>query len=47
MGREMNDASQVIGIMLITILVGILFDRVIFLPIETRLRHRWGVQKSA
>jgi NitT/TauT family transport system permease protein len=44
MGRELNDASQVIGIMVVTILFGLLLDRFFFGLIETRIRRRWGLE---
>ena len=43
MGRELNDAAQVLGIMLITILFGLLLDRFLFGLIEQRIRKRWGL----
>jgi NitT/TauT family transport system permease protein len=43
MGRELNDAAQVVGIMLITILFGLLLDRFLFGLIEQRIRRRWGL----
>ena len=43
MGRELNDAAQVIGIMLITIVFGLLLDRFFFGLIEVRIRRRWGL----
>lgn len=43
MGRELNDAAQVIGIMLVTILAGLLLDRFVFGRIERRIRRRWGL----
>jgi NitT/TauT family transport system permease protein len=46
MGRELNDAAQVIGIMLVTILVGLLLDRFFFGLIEKRIRRRWGLDKE-
>jgi NitT/TauT family transport system permease protein len=45
MGRETNDTSQVIAIMLITILVGLLLDRFVFGLIQRRIRLRWGLEK--
>ena len=44
MGRELNDASQVIGIMVVTILFGLLLDRFLFGIIERRIRIRWGLE---
>jgi len=46
MGRELNDASQVIGIMVVTILVGLLLDRFVFGLIETRIRRKWGLDQD-
>jgi len=46
MGRELNDASQVIGIMIVMILFGLLLDRFFFGIIEQRIRIRWGLEKQ-
>ncbi|HEY6837369.1 MAG TPA: ABC transporter permease [Geobacteraceae bacterium] len=46
MGRELNDAAQVIGIMVVTIVFGLLLDRFIFGIVERRIRIRWGVEKQ-
>ncbi len=46
MGRELNDAAQVIGIMMITILFGLLLDRFVFGMIEARIRRTWGLRKA-
>jgi NitT/TauT family transport system permease protein len=43
MGRELNDAAQVLGIMVVTILFGLLLDRFLFGQIEYRIRRRWGL----
>ena len=43
MGRELNDAAQVVGIMVLTILFGLLLDRFFFGLIEHRIRKRWGL----
>jgi NitT/TauT family transport system permease protein len=43
MGRELNDMSQVIAVMLVIIAIGLVVDRLIFAPIETRVRARWGL----
>jgi NitT/TauT family transport system permease protein len=47
MGRELNDAAQVIGVMVVTILVGLLLDRFVFGLIERRIRRRWGLEKES
>ena len=44
MGRELNDMSQVIAVMLVIIAIGLIVDRLIFVPIESRVRERWGLQ---
>lgn len=43
MGRELSDAPQMIGIMLLTIAIGLLLDQFLFGVIERRIRHRWGL----
>lgn len=43
MGRELNDMSQVVAVMLVIIAIGLVVDRAIFAPIETRVRARWGL----
>jgi NitT/TauT family transport system permease protein len=47
MGRELNDAAQVIGIMVLTILFGVLLDRFVFGLIQQRIRVRWGLVQSS
>lgn len=42
-GRELNDMSQVLAVMIIIIAIGVLFDRVIFGWMDRRIRARWGV----
>ena len=44
MGRELSDAPQVIGVMLVTILIGSLLDHSLFRVIERRIRRRWGLE---
>lgn len=46
MGRELNDMSQVIGIMLVIIAIGLIADRLVFAPIEGRVRERWGLERA-
>ncbi|MDD2707480.1 MAG: ABC transporter permease [Verrucomicrobiae bacterium] len=43
MGRELNDMSQVLGLMLVTIFFGVLMDRFLFGVMENRIRRRWGL----
>jgi NitT/TauT family transport system permease protein len=42
MGRELNDMSQVIAVMLVIIALGLSVDRIVFTPMESRVRERWG-----
>lgn len=42
-GRELNDMSQVIAVMLVIIAIGLMVDRLVFAPIEARVRERWGL----
>jgi len=42
-GRQLNDMPQVLGIMILTILFGLLLDRFLFGLIEQRIRNRWGL----
>ncbi len=46
MGRELNDAAQVIGIMVLTILFGLLLDRLVFDRIQKRILLRWGLAQK-
>lgn len=42
-GRELNDMSQVIAVMIMIMVVGLFFDQLIFAPIERRVRRQWGL----
>jgi NitT/TauT family transport system permease protein len=44
MGRELNDMSQVVAVMLVIIAIGLLVETFIFKQIEVRVRERWGLQ---
>lgn len=43
-GRDLNDAAQVMAVMLLIIFVGVAIDRVLFAPVERRVRARWGLE---
>ena len=45
-GRELNDMSQVVAVMLVIIMIGILVDRLFFIKVERRIRERWGLAKA-
>ncbi|HRY36980.1 MAG TPA: ABC transporter permease [Candidatus Magasanikbacteria bacterium] len=42
-GRELNDMSQVMAVMIVIIIVGAFFDQAIFAGIEKRIRLKWGL----
>lgn len=42
MGRELNDMSQVVAVMVVIVFVGLFFDQ-IFSLLERRLRLQWGI----
>lgn len=46
-GRELNDMSQVLGIMLIITLIGLIADKLLFSPWENFIHHRWGTRQGA
>ena len=46
MGRELNDSAQVIGIMVLTILFGVMLDRFVFGLIQKRILRRWGLAQT-
>jgi NitT/TauT family transport system permease protein len=43
MGRELNDMSQVIAVMILIIAIGYVVDGLVFKTIERRLQHQWGL----
>ncbi len=42
MGRDLNDMSQVIAVMILIIAIGYIVDGLVFKTIERRLQHKWG-----
>jgi len=43
MGRDLNDMSQVIAVMILIVALGYVVDGVFFRTIERRLQQRWGL----
>ena len=43
-GRQLNDVSQVIAIMLVIMFIGVLIDGVIFKRLEDKVMSRWGLR---
>jgi NitT/TauT family transport system permease protein len=46
MGRDLNDMSQVIAVMLLIIAIGYVVDGLVFKTIERRLQHKWGLSPA-
>ncbi len=44
-GREFNDMPQIIAVMVSIFGIGIVFDRVIFLKLEEKVRAKWGLSE--
>jgi NitT/TauT family transport system permease protein len=47
MGRDLNDMSQVVAVMILIIGLGYLVDGLVFKTIEGRLQQRWGLATAA
>ena len=47
MGRDLNDMSQVLAVMVLIMAIGQIVDRVVFETLENRIRRRWGVVGAA
>ena len=45
-GRDLNDASQVMAVMVVIIVIGVAIDTLIFGPLERRVRERWGLRRA-
>jgi NitT/TauT family transport system permease protein len=46
MGRELNDMSQVVAVMVIIIALGLITDRLLFATLERWIRERWGLLRG-
>jgi len=44
-GRDLNDTSQVMAVMMVIIVLGVTIDSLIFVSIERSIRERWGLQQ--
>ncbi len=45
-GRELNDMSQVMAVMIVIIVIGIVMDMLVFGSLERKFRKLWGLEKS-
>jgi NitT/TauT family transport system permease protein len=43
MGRDLNDMSQVIAVMILIIAIGYIVDGLVFKTIERHLQRKWGL----
>src|SRR5579871_3644323 len=43
MGRDLNDMSAVLAVMILIIAIGYVVDGVVFKAMERRLQHKWGL----
>jgi NitT/TauT family transport system permease protein len=46
MGRDLNDMSAVIAVMILIIAIGYVVDGLLFKSMESRLQRRWGLTSS-
>ena len=47
MGRDLNDMSQVIAVMILIIALGYIVDGLVFKTVEKRLQEKWGLAPTA
>src|SRR5262244_3015582 len=43
MGRDLNDMSQVLAVMILIIILGFIIDGLVFRTMERKLQERWGL----
>lgn len=43
MGRDLNNMSQVIAVMILIILIGYVVGGLVFRTVERRLQQKWGL----
>ncbi|MBI3252471.1 MAG: ABC transporter permease [Candidatus Omnitrophica bacterium] len=46
MGRELNDMSQVIAVMIVIVAIGVIVDNLIFGSVEKKVRQVWGLERK-
>jgi NitT/TauT family transport system permease protein len=47
LGRELNDMARVMAVMVVIVVLGLVFERVLFGAIERHVRERWGWDVSS
>jgi NitT/TauT family transport system permease protein len=43
MGRDLNDMSQVIAVMILIVAIGYIVDGLVFKTVERRIQRKWGL----
>jgi NitT/TauT family transport system permease protein len=43
MGRDLNDMSQVLAVMILIIGIGYIVDGLVFKAVERKIQHKWGL----
>ena len=46
MGRELNDMSQVIAVMIVIVFIGVFMDLLVFGLMERKVRQIWGLERK-
>nr|WP_294808466.1 ABC transporter permease [uncultured Nitrososphaera sp.] len=46
-GRDFNDMSQIIAMMITIFAIGLLFDRLVFMRLENKVREKWGLDQHS
>jgi NitT/TauT family transport system permease protein len=45
-GREFSNMSQIIATMIVIFTIGLIFDRIVFIKIEEKVRDKWGLNQQ-
>ena len=45
-GRDLNDMSHVMAVMLLIMLLGVTVDRAVFHLLEKRIQRKWGLTSN-
>jgi NitT/TauT family transport system permease protein len=46
-GRELNDMARVIAVMVLIIIMGLMIDKLVFVPAQAAIRDKWGTEDSS
>ena len=46
MGRDLNDMSAVLAVMILIIAIGYVVDGLVFKSMERHLQHKWGLTQA-